>query len=427
MPLPYVDNEIGPLRRVLVHRPDLGVSRVTPKRSDELLFDDIVHLAAMQREHDVFTAVVEAVCGEGTVLEYADLLVESFRDDARARQALVDEVSDYAELPRMSRQFLGGLPDEELVEVLISGYYAPLDRVLFDPIPNFVFTRDLAVVVNGHVVLAKAATDARARENTLARHVFARHSLFAQVRADERVIDLTDVDAFPPSARGQHVRVEGGDLMMLSPDYLLIGISQRTTAHAARLLRESLFARRAVAHVVQVTIPDDRAYMHLDTVFTQLDRGVYVGYGPIVNAGIASLVEVFSPGDRTRAYPSIEAFVRAELNPEAQFVACGGGESPYQEREQWTDACNLVTLQPGVALTYDRNPVTAREFSRAGYHVVGAEELLARLSDGQAVARGIERTIIALPSAELSRARGSGHCMTCPLERGSLSTTSARA
>jgi len=420
MTKPYVSNEIGHLKEVIVHRPDAGVSRVTPKRSDELLFDDIVYLPAMQAEHDVFTGILNAFCDPDGVHSYLALLVEALKADKARRGQLIDEVVDYAELPKATKAFLSSISAEELAELLISGYHAPLDRILFDPIPNFVFTRDLAIQVNDYLVLAKAATDARSRENFIVRFIFDAHPRFAQLRKEGKIIDLNDVDRFPPGHKGQPVRIEGGDVMMLHHRYLLIGVSERTNAYTVELLRDALFEKDAVDHVVQVNIPSDRAFMHLDTIFTQFDTHHYAAYGPIIIDGLSSNVEVVSHSGTTRMYSSVAEFVTRELDSEAVFIACGKGESPYQEREQWTDACNLVAVKPGVGITYDRNIVTAESFAEAGYKVTPAEELLIAFADGSLKPADVVNTIITLPSGELSRARGGGHCMTCPLVRENM-------
>jgi arginine deiminase len=178
-----------------------------------------------------------------------------------------------------------------------------------------------------------------------------------------------------------------------------------------------LFKKKVVKNVVQINIPQERSYMHIDTVFTQINNNHIVAFKPIVLDGLSSNVEVHKINGTTVFYHSIRDFLVNEINPNMQFILSGSGVSPYQEREQWTDGCNLVALKPGVAFTYDRNPETEKAFRKAGYKVVGARKLLKDIQSGKIKPEEVENTIINLPSNELSRARGGSHCMTCPIER----------
>lgn len=415
-----VNSEIAHLRKVIVHRPDEGIARVSPKRAEDLLFDDIVYLPQMQKEHDIFTTVLKTMIGVDNVLETEDLLLEALAADETQKQQIVAMIADYEELPGILKDRLLAMPIHQLKEVLITGYDQHADYIYFDPIPNFIFTRDIAVVVNDHVVITKAAKEARHRENFLTRFIFSAHPLFEPLRAEDRIINLNNIDAFPPSRKGETVSIEGGDMMLLNEDYLLIGVSERTTAHGIRALKEVLFEREVVRNVVQINVPKDRAFMHIDTIFTQVDYHHIVAYKPLVAEGISSTVEVFRSNGTARPYASIKAFIEQEINSKMEFIYSGNGESPYQEREQWTDGCNLVAIRPGVAITYDRNPRTEVAFRKAGYQILHATELLEQVRLGVLDPSRIEQTIITLPSSELSRARGGSHCMTCPIIRDQL-------
>ena len=184
-----VSSEISQLQKVLIHAPDEGIARISPKRAHELLFDDIVHLSQMQKEHDIFSDVLRQFVGNENVIEVENLICEALDHSPEGRENLIRLISEFEELPKMFTRELTALPNEELAKTIISGHCISTDTILFDPIPNFIFTRDIAVMVNDHVVITKAAKEARHRENLLTRFMFWRHPMFEKLKSDGKIIN----------------------------------------------------------------------------------------------------------------------------------------------------------------------------------------------------------------------------------------------
>jgi arginine deiminase len=279
------------------------------------------------------------------------------------------------------------------------------------------FTRDIAVTIKDHILITKAAKEARFRENLLSRFIFNNHPIFKETKEADRLIDLNDLEKFPPSKRAEMVSAEGGDIMMIHEDHLLIGCSERTTAYAFQSIKKTIFEKGLVKNVVQINIPNERSFMHIDTLFTMINHDLVACHKPIVYDGEGSNVIVHRNTGEEVIYASIKDYFINEISDKIDFVFSGGGISPFQEREQWTDSCNLVALRPGVAISYDRNLKTLNAFENKGYKVIDAIELINHsISDSHYVSK-LSNTIITIPSAELSRARGGSHCMTCPILR----------
>lgn len=425
MPL-RVDSEIGRLRRVLVHRPGREIDWMVPAMMETLLFDDILDGDDARLEHDGFRQVLRQAGVE--VLDAQDLLADVVGQE-EVRKRLLDELEAEYGAPYSLVRRLYELPPRELAATLVEGIRTPgevsdVDRQrFFDlyPVPNYFFQRDPQVVLGNRVVISSMATGAREREPLLARTLFESHPQAAGLAA------LFEIDV-PPSGAPQHnphfpyPSLEGGDVLVPSSEVVLVGLSERTNRRGIEVLAEYLrLEETSFRHLIMVELPRKRSYMHLDTVFTFIDRGLCLAYLPVIQPGGPESAHVYHVDLTARQLTFTLAGgllqVLRDVGIALDVVACGGAvEAIDQQREQWTDGANAFAIAPGLIVLYKRNRKTMEELSRRGWRVLDEAEVAAGRHD----LLGGGPAVIALDCSELSRARGGPRCMTMPLERDPL-------
>ncbi len=404
-----ISSEIKNLRKVIIHHPDDGIEIVTPSKALEFLYDDIVFLPKMQEEHAIFEQILNIFLGEENVFDTQDLLKEVLLSSEEAKAEVVDLVCKLEKCSASVREKLRRLTADQLVYTLYTGVLVQDNKYLFSPLPNYVFTRDIGAVVNDHIIICNARKKARSRESVLTSTIINYHPLFADFVKNDKVIDLTQEE--------DDVKIEGGDIMVYDKNHLMIGCSSRTSSRAIDFLVEKLFKKNVVNNVIRIDIPKKRASMHIDTIFTQISKNEFVVFAPLVFKEKRLKIHHYKKRSREAiSYPTLRDFF-LEVNANTDFILCGNGKRPYDEREQWTDGCNLLAVKNGVALAYNRNTHTAEAFREKDYNVVDAEIFIKAYEKGIVIPDKLERTIISIPSTELSRARGGPHCMSFPIER----------
>ena len=403
-----VHSETDLLHRVIVHTPGPEMDLVSPENREGLLFEDILFTGTARREHRLMCALFRKVTGrENAVLQLRTLLAETFEEED-ARASFIEQLCR-AEAERnlaAARDDLRRLPPGELLDFALTGRTQL--PVTMHPLPNLMFTRDLAAVVHDRIVLSRAATAARLRESLLLHTVLHHHPAFADL--SERLIEL------PPG-----VTFEGGDLLMPHPKVVLIGHSKRTSFGGVMAAARALFAQTPVEHVLAVEIPKQRSCMHLDTVLTFTAPDECVVFPPLLDrAGFGYVVHLTPSGTEGRfeadTRPNLRSVLQEVLGREVAFIPCGGDERLHQTREQWTDGANLFTIAPGVVVGYERNHRTFEELRRRGYRVASAQSFL-EYHEEAGFAPGEEKLALKLEGTELSRGRGGPRCMTMPLAR----------
>jgi len=414
-----VDSELGRLRRVLIHRPGYEIDWMVPSLMERLLFDDILDGEQAREEHDAFTKVLESAGVEtvdpldllGDVLAQGEVRDFALRELRRSEvgEAILEDLADLG-ARRLAAALVHGLRAQGTGP---SGRLSSSYRLA--PVPNYFFQRDPQVVFGDRVMLSAMATDARYREPLLARLVFAHHPTLAGAT------DLFQLGPKDGTMGGKLPHLEGGDVLVPSEEILLVGVSERTNRRGVETLARYLQTEdTGFRHLVVVELPARRSYMHLDTVFTFIDRGLCLAYPPVIAAHGSEASEVYHVdlGRRQISYTAKDGLVEAlaELGLDVELVPCGGEDPLDQQREQWTDGANAFAIAPGVVVLYRRNRRTTDELSRRGFRVIGEEDVLS----GSEKVRGQGPTVVTLLGHELSRARGGPRCMTMPLERDPL-------
>lgn len=410
-----VESEIGRLRGVILHRPGPEVANMTPETAERALYSDILNLAVAREEYAQLEGVLEK---RAEVFRIRDLLTEILGNN-RVRGGLVRRICDAEGVPDVAEGLLE-LEAPDLAGVLIEGValvkdnlsrFLSKDRYSLPPLHNFFFTRDAAVTVRDRVLISRMANPVRGREARLMEALFDFHPR----------LGATTVNPARLGGGQETVTIEGGDVLVAGPEVLVIGTGARTTREAVDFLIERFKQLGRRQHIIVQSLPlTPESFIHLDMVFTLLDRDQCMVYEPVVmQTHHFDTVHIAIEGGRVVSIREEDNLLAAlkKVGTDLEPLFCGGREDRWnQEREQWHSGANFFALAPGQVIGYGRNEHTIAELDRAGYAVVPARDVIAGKTDLDEAGR----CVVTIDGSELARGGGGCRCMTLPIGREPL-------
>jgi arginine deiminase len=410
-----VDSEVGRLQGVVLHTPGPEIENMTPANAERALYSDILSVSVSSREHAQLRGVLENVTD---IFQMQTLLRETLAD-AHVRKSLVNKICHNEQVPDIADGLLDLEPDE-LARQLIEGVlqrddtltsFLSRERYSLRPLHNFFFMRDASMTVGGNVVIGRMANRVRAREALIMETIFGRHPSFG-------VTTLNPLDS-PGGHKG--MSIEGGDVLVARDDVILVGLGARTTPQAVDWLVDRVRQRCENFHVVVQELPDKpESFIHLDMVFTFLDRNACMVYEPLImRPSRHQTVLMKVEGGKVvsiKEQDHIPAALKA-VGLDIETVTCGGHTDPWvQEREQWHSGTNFFALAPGQVVGYGRNVHTIEELDKHGFEVIHADEVIS----GRRDLATMGRTVVTIDGEELARGGGGCRCMTMPVSRATV-------
>ena len=403
---PCVESEIGKLECVILHAPGKEIEHMTPENAHKFLFSDILNYREAFDNYKNFEGSLKKVTN---VLYFKDLLVDVLKNN-EVKENLVTSICERENLPYLA-ELLSSFDVEKLATVLIEGYDNKnlKERYIFPPIPNLFFMRDASFTMYNNVMISKMATDVRDRETMIWTAIF-KHSSIIDVEA------VNPINRYGMNGKGS---VEGGDVEVARHDIILSGCGARTSKEGVNALLEHLRNLGGVRHLITQELPlEPESFIHLDMVFTLLDKDRCMAYKPVImNDNFKTIHYEVNGYEYTKVSEEknlIEALGKLGMNLEPIF--CGGGDDYFGPREQWHSGANFFAFAPGKVLGYARNYNTIEALNQNGFEVLKAADV----ASGKVSVDDYKRCVVAFEGNELSRGGGGARCMTMPLKRQSV-------